>query len=186
MKAKVWTLVISYRYGDDLTVHGSKEDADRALYAYVGAWWRREMGDEEEQTGNDEQDARDYFEKTDESANIEEHEIDLAPVLKTMEYPDRMSALLALEEINGLVPCVVLSAEDILEEAREDMQDEHFAVCEPGDKEAAAHLTPELALDLCHEVAAGDWSDTNSEASWRVKCRLMEAAREAAKQTKAA
>ena len=85
MKAKVWTLVISHKHGDDLTVHGSKEDANRAIYAYVGGWWRREMGDEETQTGNDEQDARDYFEKTEESANIEEHEIELPdpPELRT-------------------------------------------------------------------------------------------------------
>lgn len=89
MKAKVWTLVISHKHGDDLTVHGTKEEANRALYAYVGSWWRREMGDEATQTGNDEQDARDYFEKSEESANIEEHEVDLPDNLATEPQTDR-------------------------------------------------------------------------------------------------
>lgn len=183
---KVWTLTLTHRHGEDVTVHSTRERVDEALHAHVIAWWPHELPDEP-MTGNAPSDISDYFEKVqDESANIEEHEITPAAeqvkaAALALDYAGQMAVLHAIEDQQGFVPCVMLSAQDVYDEAREDMEGKFVPIDEEGDEAAAEHLTVEMALDACRSVAEDDWSDTSSEASHRAKRRLMRAARDAAR-----
>lgn len=186
---RVFTLSISHRHGDDLMVYGSEQEAESALFSYVRDNWSVEMQDQA-MPDDEAQAVADYFNAVpDETSNIEGHEI--APVgLNTdeakgaalaLDYSGKIAVLHAIEEASGLIPCVVLSAQDVLDEAREDMEGKFGPIDEEGDEAAAEHLTVEMALDTCRSVAEDDWSDTSSEASHRAKRRLMRAARDAAR-----
>lgn len=179
---RVFTLIISHRHGDDLMVHASEEEAEQAVFKYVSDNWPGEMAGQE-MPADHAQAVADYFNTVpDETANIEGHEIavpadQVRAAALALDHAGKMAVLHAIEEAAGLVPCVIISAEDILDEARDDLTGKFGPIEEDGDDTRASHLTIESALDACRSVAEDDWSDTNSEASYRAKRRLMEAAR---------
>jgi hypothetical protein len=70
---KLYTLHISHRHGDDISIHASHAEATAALAGYSRDWWTKE-GLDGEPPENDQEAIRQYWDHIeDESANIEEH-----------------------------------------------------------------------------------------------------------------
>lgn len=78
---KLYTLHISHRHGDNVSIHPSYDDAAASLAAYSREWWSKE-GLEGEPPADDQEAVRQYWSHVeDESANIEDHEFD-APAIE--------------------------------------------------------------------------------------------------------
>ena len=86
---KLYTLHISHRHGDNISVHASHDDAFAELVAYSREWWTKE-GLEGEPPADDQETVTAYWDHVeDESAHIESCEITLpieSVVLNALAY----------------------------------------------------------------------------------------------------
>ena len=74
---KLYTLHISHRHGDNITVHATREEATAALADYCREYWAQE-GIEGEPPSDDDDVLMQYWDSVeDESANIEEQDFSM-------------------------------------------------------------------------------------------------------------